>query len=131
MQVVAEEMMPLSRLERRYGITRTTLYRWRQFHGHLTRFTGRKKSLPPCEWKQLDRYVVFLSQEEWGFAWNKEDYERVFLDSEEYDEEGTPLDYFQKVDRWVESNYNCTFDEYIQKLERETKWRPFDKSAPN
>lgn len=130
--VVAEEMRPLRSLEKRYGVNRTSLYCWRRLHGHNTRFTGRPKSLPPNEWKQLDRFVVFLSREPWGFAWNKEDYECRFLDSEEYDEAGNPLDYFQKVDRWVLANRGMTFDEYLNQLERDGIWPlTFDKSARN
>lgn len=119
----------MRRLEERYGVTRTTLYRWRQLHGHNTRFTGRRKSLAPSEWRQLDRYVVFLSEEPWGFSWNKEDYEQRFLDSEEYDEQGNPLDYFQKVDRWMLTNHKQSFDQYIE--EQESKWQIFGKSARN
>ncbi len=130
--VVAEEMKPLRTLEKRYGVNRTTIYNWRKFHGHDTRFTGRPKSLPPSEWKQLDRFVVFLSQETWGFAWDKENYERRFLDSEEYDRAGNPLDYFQKIDRWVLANLGKTFDQYLSQLESEQKWPPtFGKSARN
>lgn len=122
---VVEVMRSLKSLTARYGVSRATIYRWRSRHGQITRRQGTRKSLPPIEWKQLDRFYVLTSDQPWGFSWDRRLYEEAFLDQDEFDEDGNPLDYFQKVDRWCLGVCGKTFDQYIEEQEKE--WQLFGR----